>query len=92
MKNTIVKEIFITIILSLVIIITLRMVIFDFIPTEKILPEAIKYESEYTVKNVLRDIENSEKNGEEALLKIYKIESSELTDYVSSGKDNPFTY
>ena len=93
MKKTIVKELTIITLLALVIILTLRMVIYDFIPSEKSLPEAIKYNTETAVAEILREIKlNNINEHDESLLKTYMIEKSDLKDYISKNKKtDPFT-
>ena len=101
MKKTIVGELFIIILLSIVIVITLKVVLFDFIPSKTNLPNPIKYRAEAVVKEILNDIDyekitqENEESETESVLKSYKIEASDLKNYVSkndfeSGKDNPF--
>ena len=88
--KAVVKELFIIMLLGLVIILTLRMVIYDFIPSEDIMPDAVIYKQDYSVKAILRDIEKQE-NSTELLLKTYVIEQSDLKDYVlQNGKTDPF--
>ena len=93
MKKVIVKELLIIVLLALVIVLTLRMVIYDFIPNERALPESIQYSADLVVEEVLREINFSDiENTTESLLKTYVIEESDLKDYVSkNGKTDPFT-
>lgn len=101
MKKTIFKELLIILLLTLVIVLTLRMVIYDFILSESTLPETIKYSADFTVQTVLSEIQTEEDNSAEVnmageLLKSYMIEESDLKDYVSkseykNGKADPFS-
>lgn len=87
MKNLILRELLIIILLSVVVILTLRMVIYDFIPNENMLPESIQYSADAVVQNILNEIEEEnnkiENSTKESLLKTYKIEKTDLKGYVS---------
>ena len=89
MKKNIIKELLIILLLALVITLTLRMVIYDFIPSKNNLPKAIKYTKDSVIELTLKEIEEQEKksiskkNNTENLLKSYTIEQSDLKDYVS---------
>lgn len=90
MKNKIVKELLIIILLSLVIVLTLRMVIYDFIPNENMLPESIQYSADTAVQTTLKEIEEEnnriENSTTDSLLKTYVIEASDLKGYVSKNE------
>ena len=102
MKNTIVRELFLILLLILVIMGTLKLVLYDFIPSKNDIPEFTTYKAESRVSNVLNEINKDEEiekqsnnNVSDSLLKSYTIEQSDLKNYVSknayeSGKINPF--
>ena len=99
MNKTIVRELFIIVLLTIVIIITLRIVLFDFIPSKNSLPKPIEYSTDFSVEEVLDEIRLEQNNEEiskkESILKSYTIEESDLKNYVSkrnfgSGKTDPF--
>ena len=56
MKKKIVSELLIIALLTVVIVITLRMVIYDFIPNENTLPKSIEYSADEIVEATLREI------------------------------------
>lgn len=101
MKNTIVKELFFILILIIIIFVTLKLVLYDFIPTKNEIKQAldIEYKSDEKVLKTLNEIEKSEtvtsEESAENLLKTYTIEQKDLKDYVSNksyekGKKDPF--
>lgn len=103
MKNTIVKELFFILIMIIIIFVTLRLVLYDFIPTKNEIKQAfdMEYKAETKVLDVINEIEKSEgisKENEvenEKFLKTYTIEQKDLKNYVSnksyeSGKKDPF--
>lgn len=103
MKNTIVKELFFILIMIIIIFVTLRLVLYDFIPEKSEIKQAfdMEYKADKKVLEVLNEIEKSESVSEEAsvenekFLKTYTIEQNDLKNYVSnksyeSGKKDPF--
>ncbi len=90
MKKSVVREILMIILLTLVIVITLKIVIYDFIPNKKKLPQVTTYIADGIILKTLNEIEsNEEKN--ESILKSYTIEESDLKGYVlENGKLDPF--
>lgn len=102
MNKNFIRELFIMVLLALVIIITLRIVLFDFIPNKNSLPKPIEYTMDSVVEDVLKEISLEETNNKdeysrtETLLKSYTIEKSDLKNYVSKrhdagGRIDPFT-
>ena len=102
MKKAIERELLMIALLALVIVLTLRMVIYDFIPNENTLPESIEYSADPVVEATLREIQMEEasynitgNSTTESLLKSYVIEETDLKEYVSkkeyrNGKIDPF--
>lgn len=103
MKNTIVKELFFILIMIIIIFVTLRLVLYDFIPTKNEIKQAfdMEYKAAQKVLDVIEEIEKSEgiSNANEVenekFLKTYTIEQKDLKNYVSnksyeSGKKDPF--
>lgn len=99
MKKGIIKELIIILLLTVVIVLTLRMVIYDFIPDKSSIPSSIKYTKDSIVEKVLEEInieKDSSINSNNSLLKSYTIEESDLKEYVlkkeyKNGKIDPFT-
>ena len=102
MKKTIIKELLFVVLLTVVIVLTLRMAIYDFIPNENTLPKSIQYSIDSAVETALSEIQKEENNNikennkTHTLLKSYIIEETDLIDYVpkskyTSGKTDPFS-
>ena len=102
MKKTIIKELLFIMLLTVVIVLTLRMAIYDFIPNENTLPKSIQYNVDSAVETTLNEIQKEENNNikenskSETLLKSYIIEETDLIDYIpkskyTSGKTDPFS-
>ena len=92
MAKTIIKEIIIALLVCLAVLLILSVILYDFIPTNKVIPEAIEYQpsSEVEVElNAAVDDHSDE------IIKTYKITASDLdnferTDEYLPGKANPF--
>lgn len=93
MAKTIIKEIFIFLLLLLAILLVLGILFYDYIPNNKTVPTALKpYELTEEVKEELNATMN---NSSENIVKTYYIDSSDLSVYASTkdynkGKANPF--
>lgn len=93
MAKTIIKEIFIFLLLLLAIVLVLGILFYDYIPNSKIVPTALKpYELTEDVKQELNETMSS---SSENIIKTYYIDSSDLSVYASTkdynkGKVNPF--
>lgn len=92
MTKSIFKEIIIILLLILAIILILGVSLYEYIPSNKIIPEQITYTTSESVKSELEaeaDLEN-----DEVVLK-YSIDSTDLQNYKRvneyvPGKSNPF--
>jgi len=91
MKN-ILKEIFIFILIIVAIILVLGVLLYDYIPTSKVVPQTIAYQ---TPENLKAEIEDEFIEDNSQVIITYEIDSSdlnvykEITSYVP-GKQNPF--
>lgn len=104
MGKSIVKEIFIGALLLMVIMFTLGIVLYEYIPTNQAIPEPVQYSADSSVTQTLQEIaadaeaegiEDTETSGAQSLLKSYSIGASDLKSYASkksyeSGKVDPF--
>ena len=108
MKKGFVKEIFILILLLILIMLILAVSLYDFIPANINVPEAINYSSDTITTSIKQEIAYT--NGGDATanntpsdaelvtsLKSYSVEASDLTMYgqknmYNSGNSNPFDY
>lgn len=92
MVKTIIKEIGIVILLLLAIALLLAIVLYDYIPNNKIVPVKIQaYEVSEDIKQELNDAIPTEQN----IVKTYYIDSTDLdlyedTNEYDKGKPNPF--
>ena len=92
MKKDILKEIIITLLLALVVILVLGVLLYEYIPSNKIVPEKVSYT---TPENIAEEI-NTDTNVEDSQVVVtYQIDSTDLKNYKKiqeyvPGKKNPF--
>lgn len=92
MKKDIIKEIIIILLLTLAIILILGVLLYEFVPTNKIIPEKVSYT---TPENVREDLQAAENAGDDNIVVTYQINSTDLSNYKKineyvPGKKNPF--
>ncbi len=92
MIKTIIKELFIFILLLIAIGLILSVIFYEYIPTNKTLPEKVSYT---TSEDVKAQLENVTVDTEEIVM-THTINSSDLTSYINvsgytPGKVNPFS-
>lgn len=92
MTKSIFKEIIIILLLILAIILVLGILLYEYVPSNKIIPEHISYTTPESVKTELETGTNFE--NDEVVLK-YSIDSTDLQNYKRvneyvAGKNNPF--
>lgn len=93
MAKNVVKEIIIILLLALVIILVLGVILYEYVPANKIIPEKISYTTPEQVKTELE--ENVNEDNEELYID-YHIDSTQLNNYQKiqeyvPGKKNPFS-
>ena len=93
MAKTIVKEIIIILLLCLAIILVLGVLLYEYIPNDKIIPEAVAY---ITPESVKEELNNAETVDESQIIRTYTLDSTDLNNYkrVDSyvpGKRDPFS-
>lgn len=91
MAKTIIKELIITLLLCLVIILLLGVLLYDYVPMAKTIPNEVSYT---TPTNVKEDL--AEENVEKEIIKSYEINSDDLNNFkrvknYKPGKANPFS-
>lgn len=102
MGKTIVQEIFILTLLTMVIIFVMGILFYDYIPTNRSVPTAIEYVPDSKVKEALKSVkyesfsENDSSTENNSLLKSYSIDASDLKNYAAQkdyekGKTDPFS-
>lgn len=107
-KKSLVKEIFILIVLLILVLLIVAVSLYDFIPTNINVPETVTYSADSKTTSIKQEIAYT--NGGDATadpsqtdtelvtsLKSYSINSSDLTVYgqknlYNSGNSNPFDY
>ena len=90
---TVVREIIIILLLTLAIILILGVAIYQYIPTNKIIPETVAYTTPENVKTELQTDENVDTS---EVVVTYQIDSTDLSNYKKiqeyvPGKKNPFS-
>lgn len=92
MAKNIVKEIIIILLLTLAIILILGVLLYEYVPANKIIPEAVSYN---TPENVREELASAESIEEQQMIMTYEITASDLKNYqrvndYKAGKKNPF--
>ena len=93
MAKSIIKEIIIMLLLTLAIIIVLGLVLYEYVPMSKVVPEPVSYTTPSEVKEELMkagEIDESE------VIMTYEVDSTDLSNYrrtsnYNPGKANPFS-
>lgn len=91
-SKDIIKELIIFLLLALAIILVLGVLLYGYMPSNKIIPEKVSYTTPEEIKEELQT-DNSVDN--EEVVVTYKIDSTELNNYkrikeYNSGRKNPF--
>lgn len=92
MFKKIIKEIIIILLLIIAIILILGVLLYEYVPSNKIVPEKISYT---TPEKVQQELQISEEIDEQEIVITYQIDSTDLTNYKKiqeyiPGKKNPF--
>ena len=90
-KN-IIKEIIIVLLLILAIILILGILLYEYVPNNKIIPQQFSYT---TPENVKEELSTSENVDDSQVIMTYEVTATDLTNYKKtkdyvSGKKNPF--
>lgn len=93
MKKDILKEIIIILLLTLVIILILGILLYEYVPANKIIPEKVSYT---TSEDVKKELETDTSVDDTEVVITYQIDSTDLTNYKKiqeyvPGKKNPFS-
>lgn len=94
MAKTVLKEIIITLLLCIAILLVLGIIFYDYNPLNKVVPDKIAYTTPENIKNELQENE-VEDFSESSVNIVYSIQGSDLNVYKKSnsyvsGKKNPF--
>lgn len=93
MAKNIIKEIIIMLLLCLAIILILGVILYEYVPSNKILPEEVSY---VTPQNIKEELNSSNSVEEDKVILTYEIDESDLANYqrikdYKPGKANPFS-
>lgn len=92
MAKNIIKEMIIFLLLALAIILILGVLLYKYVPANKIIPEKVSYT---TPENVKEELSTSENVDDSQVIMTYEVTATDLTNYKKtkdyvSGKKNPF--
>ena len=93
MAKKIIKEIIIMLLLTLAIILILGILLYDYVPNSKVMPEPVAYS---TPENVKQEILESAGVDENQVILTYEIDATDLkndkkVNNYKTGKSNPFS-
>jgi len=93
MTKSIIKESIIVLLLCLIIISTLGILLYKYVPTNKIVPNKVSYSPPENVKKELLSSSDIDKN---QIIMTYEISTDDLSNYriiqdYKPGKENPFS-
>ena len=91
MKNVL-KEIIIILLLTVAIIVILGVVLYEYVPSNKVIPEKVSYTTPESIKTA---IEESSEDIDDTLEVTYHVDATDLTNYKRiqeyvPGRNNPF--
>ncbi len=93
MAKNIIKEIIIMLLLILAIILILGVLLYDYVPINKIIPEELSYT---TPQKIQQEINTDSSVDDTQIIITYQIDSTDLSNYKTTqdyvpGKKNPFS-
>lgn len=93
MTKNIIKEIIIVLLLTLAIILVLGVLLYEYVPVNKIIPEKVSYT---TPENIKSELETDTNVDDTQIVVTYQIDSTDLNNYKKiqeyvPGKKNPFS-
>lgn len=93
MGKTVIKELIIMLLLSLVIILLLGILLYEYVPMTKTMPNPVSYT---TPENVRQELADTEDIDESQIIMTYEVDATDLSNYTSiqdykPGKANPFS-
>lgn len=93
MAKTIIREIIIMLLLCLAIIVVLGLLLYDYVPMSKVVPEPVSYT---TPENVKQELQASGEVDESQVIMTYEVDATDLKNYqnvknYNPGKANPFS-
>lgn len=93
MAKNIIKEIIIMLLLCLAIILVLGVLLYEYVPSHKIIPDEVSYT---TPENIKEELSKSDGVDDEQVILTYSIDATDLNNYERintyvAGKPNPFS-
>lgn len=93
MAKNVIKEIIIILLLCLAIILILGVLLYEYVPSNKVLPEQVSY---VTPQNIKEELQNVDGVDEEKVIMTYELDQADLNNYqrindYKPGKTNPFS-
>lgn len=93
MAKKVIKEIIISLLLCLAIILLLGILLYEYVPMTKTIPNPVSYT---TPDNVKQELANGETVDESQIIMTYEVDSTDLNNYkriqnYKPGKANPFS-
>ncbi len=93
MTKNLIKELIIVLLLIFAIILLLGILLYEYVPMTKTIPNAVSYS---TPEDVKEELQSAEGVNEEEIIMTYKIDSNDLNNYkrvqnYRPGKANPFS-
>lgn len=90
------KELMITILLCIALVLIFAVIFYDYIPINKTIPEPINYTMPESLSEVKEELKNAVQNEEEKIIVTYEIDESDLSGYkkqgsYKEGKVDPFS-
>ena len=93
MGKTVIKEMIIMLLLALVIILLLGILLYEYVPMTKTMPNPVSY---ITPENVRQELADTEDLDESQIIMTYEVDATDLNNYTriqdyKPGKANPFS-
>ena len=95
MKNFL-KELMITILLCIALVLILAVIFYDYIPINKTIPQPVEYTMPESLSEVKEELNSAVQNEEARIIVTYEIDDSDLSGYkkqgsYKEGKVDPFS-
>ena len=92
MNKKVFKEIVIAMLLCLIFILLLALILYNYVPANKTLPEKISYNNQ---EKIAEELKQSNETEEDEVILTYEIDNSDMNNYekinsYNPGKSNPF--
>ena len=92
--KSVIKEIFIMLLLCVAIVLILAVMFYDYNPTNKEIPKPVTYQMPSELSDIKEEIDTPLSNGEDQIIRTYELTEDDLKGYektnYDAGKVNPF--